>query len=246
MKVAVLGPEDHDVFEEVASLMLEEGIETDFLDPETVYSGSDLERYDGVVAKKSRPESLQTLRNAYEGGISAYNGFNTHMRTNHNPASYWHLENADLMVPEWSTFQEIGSEMVKKPRTEIMREEPYKVEEFEEIDGYFCQRYIENGGIDHKLYGVRLQDSIEVSTVDAPSKLLDSSDERKKVETYEEFQSIVEEVMDIFEANMIGVDVISPESGNYIVDVNSAPSYRGTGMEEVLSESIRQFAEGSI
>lgn len=246
MEIAILGPEEHEVFGEVASILESRGKNIDFLDPEKVHSPRDISDYEGIVAKKSRPESFQTLRYASLEGVPTYNGFQTHMRTNHNPASCWHLERAGVEVPEWSTYRDTGSEMVRKPAMEIMREEPYMIENFEDVDGYFCQRYIENGGIDHKLYGVRLEDGVEAVTVDTPSKLLSDSGGRKRVETAEDFRAILESVMDVFRANMAGVDVISPEEGNYVVDVNSAPSYRGTGMEEKLADSIQQFTEGKL
>lgn len=242
----MLTEEDHEVFAEVGEILSDRNIDVAYLDYNKYHSFSEISKYDGVLAKKSREAAVDTIKKAENSGVSVYNGFQTHMRTNHNPASYWHLSNAGLNVPEWSTFREVGSKMVRKPKSETMREEPFRVKQIDGSRDHLYQEYVENRGIDHKLYGVRLQEEIALTSIETPSKLLNDSSRRRQITSEKEFNSIVESVMDIFDAEMIGVDVISSESEKYVVDVNATPSFRGTDMEPVIADSIQQFLQGKI
>ena len=240
MELGILGPEDHDVFGQVADVLEDRDVSVDFLSPETYHSPDDLEAYDGIFLKKSRKPGFQTLRDAEREGIPTFNGFRTHMKTNHNPGSYWHLEQEGLEVPEGSS-EGLEGDTVVKPRTETMREEPWREYSPKTDINHFYQRFIENGGIDYKLYVTDLPDKTTVRAISADSKLLYDQDDRTQVETDAEIQEIGERCIKAFDARILGIDLIRPDSGTYVVDINAAPSYRGTDDEAVLADSLEAF-----
>lgn len=245
MELGILGPEDHDVFGEVAEILSDRDVYVDFLDPESYHYPDDLESYDGVFLKKSREPGFRTLRDAEQEDMPTFNGFCAHMKTNHNPGSYWHLEQAGLDVPRGSSTG-LEGDVVVKPRTETMREEPWREQDPEPDTDHFYQRFIENGGIDYKLYVTDLGSETNVTVLSADSKLLYNQDERSQVETDREMQEIGEKCIEAFDAKILGIDLIRPESGTYVVDVNAAPSYRGTDDQTVVAESLENFLYDTV
>lgn len=240
MDLGILGPGDHEVFGEVAEILSSRDVSVDFLDPEKYHSPGDLEGYDGIFLKKSREPGFRTLRDAEMEDIPTFNGFCAHMKTNHNPCSYWHLENEGLSVPDGATTA-LEGDVVVKPRTETMREEPWREQSPTSDSDHFYQRFIENGGIDYKLYVTDMGDEVNVTALSTDSKLLYDQNDRSQIETDQEMKRIGEQCMQAFDARILGIDLIRPDNGTYIVDVNAAPSYRGTGDEAIVADSLENF-----
>ncbi len=245
VKLAIIGPEDHEVFGSVAERLEGRGFTADFLEPgREIVEG--LEDYDLVLGKKSWDTAIATVRNAEAMGVETVNGFMTHMLTTHNPASYWHASEAGINVPDWSTGADLEPPLVKKPKTESSRLLPELADKAVPSHDYFYQDFVRNPGIDYKIYGVEVDGRREILGVETGSKILDGDSPREVFRPDDEMEDIASAAMDVFDARLLGVDVIDDGDDYYAVDFNSAPSYRGTAAEELLADSLQELLEKDV
>lgn len=240
MNLGILGPSDHEIFREVGRILQHRGISTDFLEYEEELE-EELEPYNAILTKKSREEAFQTLKNAERRDIQTVNGFRTHMKTAHNPASYWHASEAGIKVPKWSTNGSFEEENIVKPRLETSRLDPYIQNGEERSSDSFYQEFIENSGTDLKIYVVNGREN-KMFGVKTPSKIQQKGS-RKPFQPDREMREIAEKAAETFNARLLGIDLVENSGEYFAVDFNSAPSYRGTDAEEAIADNIEQLLE---
>lgn len=242
----ILCNEDHVVLSEVAEMLEDRGVRVDFLDPEVKLRASDISEYDVMVPKKSREAVYHNMRLADKLGLETLNGFLTGMSADHNLASIRHLEEKGFRVPTPLLGTEAerrdGEFAVEKPLLECYRVEPVKMNGGSSRgDDYFLEEFIPSDGTDYKLYIIDCSEPY-VAGVMTDSKLSSGDGERKRFDPGRIGfgPEKADEILSTFyDADFLGVDVILNDGDPYIVDVNSAPSFRGVEeAPEKLAEAI--------
>jgi hypothetical protein len=232
-RIGIICPPDHAVFGDVAERLRERGHEVVFLEPGVELPEATLDDLDVLVNKKVRWESLHALEYAHRNGIPAWNDYVATTLLLSRLSQLRALEVAGFRVPD------------------VLPEKPtggYVAKGFVEIDddptlngeGEFYQPLLETTGVDHKYYAVHDGDELRAAVVRFESKLHGERERRGVEEPKPWVLDRIERLRSFVGARAFGVDLVEPTDGSELVavDVNPATSFRHTGLEDALADSI--------
>lgn len=155
------------------------------------------------------------------------------MTADHNLASIRHLEGNGFNVPSPILDQSDRSNdeyVIEKPLHEYLGKEPVKMNGgVDRGEDYFAEEFLPSDGTDYKLYIIDCEETY-IGGAKTSSKLLPGNGSRESFDLEEiSFgKEDAEEVLSTFyDADFLGIDIIISNDEPYIVDVNSAPSFRG-------------------
>jgi glutathione synthase/RimK-type ligase-like ATP-grasp enzyme len=105
-------------------------------------------------------------------------------------------------------------------------------------EGDLYEEYLPAAKIDYKYYVVDDGERLHARVLRATSKLFG---EKRVVGEAEPVPAHVERIGDLMsrtEMRAVGVDFVLVDEDWYAVDLNPCPSFRGTGLEDALTDSI--------
>lgn len=229
--VGIICPPDHEMFGPVATRLRDRGFDVDFLDVGVEIPPERLDELDLLVNKKVRWESVEALEYAHRHGIPAWNDYVATTIFLNRLSQVAALSAAGFPVPETHTSPPEG-DYVAKGFLDIDQDPVLNGE------GDFYQPLLEFDGTDEKYYAVDDGETVQVAVVEFESKLFG---ERTYLGTGTATPSVEERISRLLRftgARALGVDVVEVDGEPHAIDVNPATSFKRTGLEGALVDSI--------
>ena len=231
--IGINGPREHAVFSVVSDLLRERGHRVTYLDPTRTLDPSTIERLDVLVNKRTRPGSVRTLMRAARMGIPTWNSATGVMVCSARITQLCALAGVGFETP---TLLPGPSE------TDYVAKSRFHWGPSPTINGEgdLYETLLEVDPIDYKYYLVDTGDDVHLSLVRATSKLFEPD---KRIlgtgPTDETLVGPLKRLLSLLEMRALGVDFVRSSDGTwYAVDLNPGPSFRGTGFETLLADSI--------
>ncbi|WP_435334538.1 hypothetical protein [Haloarchaeobius sp. TZWWS8] len=227
-------PSDHTVFAGVADALKARGLSVAFYDPDEPVAEGTLRELDALVVKKARPASFVTLRRADSLGVPAWNDFFVYCLFGFRLTGLHALEAVGLRTPPVSFVPPAGEYVAKYLRSwdGVPRRNG---------DGDFYQPLLPTDGTDQKYYVVDDGGRIHVSVLETTSKL---EAEKQVLGRLDADPAVVASLRDLVGrtgARGLGVDIVLVDGEPVAVDVNPAPSFRGAGLDDAITESVERL-----
>jgi hypothetical protein len=220
------------VFSIVAAGLEDRGFEVQFFEPGRAIDPSLIDELSLLVNKKVVPASIRSLRYAERSNIPTWNG-SLPAILGARPLGMNVLEAAGFLVPE-TTFERPEGPYVSKPIFDWHGQPDPELYG----DGPLFQELLPTEPIDFKYYAVKDDDRTHIVVLRVRSKLLHEKTYVNRVRPDPTVASKVRRLLDLVDAQAIGVDLVHARGEFYAVDVNPAPSFRQTDLEVELVESI--------
>ncbi|WP_267641554.1 hypothetical protein [Haloarchaeobius amylolyticus] len=233
-RVGILCAPDHTVFAAVADTLRERGVVVTFYDPEAPLDRTTVADLDAIVAKKTRPATFTTLRLAADCGVPAWNDFVAYCIFAFRLVGLHALETVGFRTPPVSFTPPEGEYVAKTLRS-------WEGVPVRNGEGDFYQPLLPADPVDHKYYCVDDGEQYHVRVLEAASKLGGEKRVLGRRDPDPDLAAKVRELARRTGAHGVGVDVISVDGEPYAVDVNPAPSFRETGLEAPIADSIRSL-----
>jgi hypothetical protein len=231
-RVGLICNDEHDVFRVVADRLEDRGATVTFFEPGRRLSADEITDCDLLLNKKVDPASFDALRTAAREGVRTWNGEQT-VRLGVRLFGYGMLEHVGFHVPE-VFFERPDADVVAKTAVDWH----FEPDPERNGDGDLYQRLVPAEPIDHKYYAADVGDEIVVQVLRTTSKLQTAKRPLEMVDPDPVLADRVRELLRVTDTQAIGVDVVYGEDGPWAVDVNPAMSFRHTGMEDELVDSI--------
>lgn len=228
---------DHEVFSVVAQRLEAAGLTVRRFDPGRRLATSDLDSLDLLVTKKLGPETFHALVLAAEQGLGTWNGLSTAV-LGIRPIGLLALQAVGFSVPP-TAFEKPAGDYVAKPLYDWRSSG--RVERNGTGDLY--QELVDADPLDQKYYAVDDGSQVHVRVVQATSKLRGEKRVLGQVEPDPEIAAGLRTLMAKTDSQALGIDVLETEDGSQVVDVNPAMSFRETGLESAIVDSIRHRLE---
>ena len=272
-RIGITCPPDHPVFSVVGESLADRGHEVIFFDPTREVPTADLESLSLLVHKRTRPASVRALLRAERQGVPTWNSATGVSACVSRFTQLCLLRGVGFPVPAASPSKPDGSYVAKpRYHWEMNPElngEGDVYEELLDVEPIDYKYYVVDDGTTHrvtvlrttsKLYGDkrvlgeatpvpaaaervrRLADrlgmrSIGVDLVRLADDAAESADGERSSDAGTDREG------GACPGTPVGDDARSPVDGWYAVDLNPCPSFVGTGMEEVLVDSILDALE---
>ncbi|MFC7133208.1 MULTISPECIES: histidine kinase [Salinibaculum] len=230
-RIGLICPADHEMFGPVADRLRDRGYAVEFLEPGVELSTDRLDALDLLVNKKVRWESLHALEYAHRNGIPAWNGYVASMVFFNRLSQLGALAAVGFQVPDVHPDKPDG-DFVAKGFLDI-HEEPTL-----NGDGDFYQPLLDFDGIDHKYYAVDDGKTVQTAVTRFESKLFGERAFLGRGTPDPAVERRLARLLRFSGARALGVDVVEVDGESHAVDVNPATSFRRTGLEAALVESI--------
>jgi glutathione synthase/RimK-type ligase-like ATP-grasp enzyme len=222
---------DHDVFSTVASNLVDRGYAVTFLDCERPVSPAFLSSLALFVSKKTRPASIETLLRAERLGVPTWNSATGVVACVSRFSQLCLLEGVGFSVPRASRT---------KPEGEYVAKNRYHWNMSPELNGEgdLYEEYLPAEPVDYKYYVVDDGERLHARVLRATSKLFGEKRVVGETEPLPEHVARIGDLMQRMEMRAVGVDLVRVDDDWYAVDLNPCPSFRGTGLEDELTDSI--------
>lgn len=232
-RIGIICRPDHHVFETVGRRLGDRDFEVTYFEPGRECSQSAIEELSLLVCKKVRPASIQALRRAECAGVATWNGLLPTTLLASRLVMLKALSAVGFRVPP-VTFEPPESPYVTKPL--------FTWDGGPEIGGTggFYQPLLDTDGRDRKCYIVNDGQRLHAATVICSSKLFGKLRVLGHESTPERSVDRMERLLSLVDAQALGVDIVEADGTRYAVDCNIAPSFRETGLESALTDSIHQ------
>jgi len=222
------------MFGPVADRLRERGFETVFLEPGTALAPERIDALDLLVNKKVRWESLRALAYAHGAGVPAWNGYVPTALLLNRLSQLSALELSGFSVPEL---------LAEPPEGEYVAKGLYDVHDEPRVggEGGIYQPLLATDGVDHKYYAVDDGERVRVAVVRFESKLRGERRHLGPGEVDDRVAGPLRRLLRFTGARGVGVDVVYAD-GPVAVDANPATSFRRTGLEGALVDSLAAAA----
>ncbi|WP_236639776.1 ATP-grasp domain-containing protein [Salinigranum halophilum] len=222
---------DHAVFSTVAANLVERGYAVTFFDCERPVSEELLADLALFVSKKTRPASVETLVRAERLGVPTWNSATGVVACVSRFSQLCLLEGVGFAVPAASRT---------KPDGEYVAKNRYHWNMSPELNGEgdLYEEYLPAERVDYKYYVVDDGERLHVRVLRATSKLFG---EKRVVGEADARPEHVERIADLMTRTgmcAVGVDLVRVDDDWYAVDLNPCPSFRETGLEAALTDSV--------
>ncbi|EFW92880.1 hypothetical protein ZOD2009_08419 [Haladaptatus paucihalophilus DX253] len=236
-RIGIICDPNHQVFGVVAETLRKRGYDVEFLEPGVEQPRDRLDRLTMLVNKKARWESLDALEYAERNGIKTWNGYVASLLLFNRVSQLGCLAAAGFRIPSILTEPPDG-DYVAKGFIDI-GDDPVA-----NGTGDFYQRLLDADGPDHKYYAVHDGNETHTAVVRFDSKL-HGERERLGPGTIDTDVAVrIERLLDFLGARALGVDVIRVDDRWVAVDSNPATSFKHTGLETPLADSIEDALRG--
>jgi len=229
--IGIICRPDHETFGPVADRLRDRGFEVAFLEPGVAIPPERLDRLALLVNKKVRWESLRALAYAHRNELPAWNGYVPTMLFVNRLSQLAALDAAGFRVPDVRTEPPDGAYVGKAF---------FDVENEPALDGPgdFYQPLLYSDGVDRKYYAVDDGRTVHTAVVEFRSKLFGDREFLGRGEVRADVAERIQRLLRSTGARGVGVDVILVDGEPYAVDVNPATSFRRTGLEAAIADSI--------
>jgi hypothetical protein len=231
-RVGLICNEQHAVFSEVAARLERLDVETTFFEPGRPLGEADLSGLSLLLNKKVDPESFRALALAESTGLPTWNGF-VPLLLGIRPLGDWALDRVGFRVPPGSFEKPSGDHVAKTLVDFHSQPDPLL-----NGDGEWYQVHVPAPAIDYKYYAVATGSTIEVRVLKTTSKLHGEKRPLELVAPDPDLADKLRRLVTMTDAQALGVDLVVAEGQYWAVDVNPAPSFRHTGMEDELVASV--------
>jgi hypothetical protein len=230
-RIGIICPPDHAVFGPVARGLRDRGHQTVFFEPGVEVDHDRLDSLDVLVNKKVRWESLQALEYAYHAGIPAWNGFVGTSLFLNRLSQLAVLSAAGFPVPE---------ARLDKPETDYVAKGFLDIHDDPSLDGEgdFYEPLLDFDGTDYKYYAVDDGQEIQVAVARFESKLFGEREFLGRGTVDSTVGQRINRLLRCTGVSGLGVDLIDVDGTMYAIDANPATSFRRTGLETAIVESI--------
>ena len=231
--IGINGPREHEVFSVVSELLRDRGHRVTYLDPTQTLDPSSIRALDVLVNKRTRQGSIRTLMRAERLGIPTWNSATGVMVCCGRISQLCALAGVGFETPTLLPGPSDGDYVAKSrfhwgPSPTINGA------------GDLYEELLEVDSVDHKYYLVDTDETVHVCLIRATSKLFDG--EKRVLGTGTPKEALVgplKRLLSLLEMRALGVDFVRATDGTwYAVDLNPGPSFRGTGFETLLADSI--------
>jgi len=233
--VGIVAAADHAVFAVVADDLHERGFDVRFIEPGRPLQPDELEGLAVLANKKIRRASLRALLAADRAGVPTWNGFVPTAVLSARLVGLHALRAVGCRVPA-VRFEPPDGDYVAKPLFSWDGAPTLNG------DGEFYQPLLRTEPVDFKYYAVDDGERVHVRALAVTSKLYGEMAHLGQVEPNPEPAAAVRRLLARTGARALGVDFVRTADGYYAVDVNAAPSFRRTGLEAALADSIAASA----
>lgn len=235
-RIGLICHPDHEVFSVVATLLRDRDHQVEFFEPGTEIPPSRLESLDVLVNKKIRWESLHALEYAHRNDVTTWNGYIPTVLFVNRLSQLAALEMAGFETPD--TLPEPPSgEYVGRSFLDIQTEPTISG------DGDLFQPLLDTDRVDRKYYAVLDGTTMQTVAVEFKSKLFGEREFLGRIDVDPTIEARIERLFDFSGARGLGVDVIEVGGESIAVDVNPATSFRRTGLEAAIADSIESRLE---
>jgi glutathione synthase/RimK-type ligase-like ATP-grasp enzyme len=234
--IGIISYPSHEVFGRVATRLRDRGCAVTFLDPDREHPPEHLDELGILVNKKIRWESLHALEYAHRNGIPTWNGFVPTVVFTNRLSQLAAFEAVGFDVPE-TLVEEPAGDHVGKGILAIDNEPVLNG------SGDFYQPLLETDGVDRKYYAVDDGSTVHTTALKVRSKLTEDGGFVGEATVREDVQEKIVRLMRFTGARALGVDVIEVGERPVAVDANPAGSFRHTGFEATIADSILDAGE---
>ena len=230
-RIGIITRPDHEVFGPVAERLRDRGHAVTFIEPGTEVSPDHLDALDLLVNKKIRWESIRALEYAHRNGIATWNGY--------LPTT--------IFVNRLSQLAALSAVGFRTPETHVEPPAgPYVGKAFLDIQnepslnesGDFYQPLLETDHVDRKCYAVDDGRTIQTAVVEFRSKLYGDREYLGSGSIARSTEDRIGRLLRFTGARGLGVDFVDVDGRPYAIDVNPATSFRRTGLESAIADSI--------
>ncbi len=222
---------DHAVFSTVASNLVGRGHAVTFFDYERPVNEAFLADLALFVSKKTRPASIETLLRAERLGVPTWNSATGVLACVSRFSQLCVLEGVGFAVPAASRMKPDGDYVAKNRFHWNMSPELNG-------EGDLYEEYLPAAKVDYKYYVVDDGERLHTRVLRATSKLFGEKRVVGEAEPLTEHVGRIGDLMERLEMHAVGVDLVLVDDDWYAVDLNPCPSFRGTGLEDALTDSI--------
>jgi hypothetical protein len=237
-RIGLLCPPDHEMFGPVADRLRDRGFDVAFFEPGVELATERLDSLDVLVNKKVRWASLHALEYAYHEGIAAWNDYVVTTIFLNRLSQLGALAAVGFRVPSVHPSPP-DDEHVAKGFLDIHEDPTLNGE------GELYQPLLDFDGIDRKYYAVDDGETVQVAVTRFESKLYGEREFLGRGEVDPVVADRIRELLAFTGARGIGVDVVEVDGEPYAVDANPATSFRRTGLEDALVDSIANTDPGT-
>ncbi|MFB6171718.1 MAG: histidine kinase [Haloarculaceae archaeon] len=225
----------HEVFGPVADRLRARGYAVTFFDPEADLAPADLDDLALFVNKKIRWQTLDALAYAYRAGVPAWNGYLATAVFVNRLSQLQALAAVGFAVPDVTPTPPDG-DYVAKGFFDLLGEPTLNG------TGHLYQPLLDFDGVDHKYYAVDDGRTVHTVVTCTESKLLGERRFLGRGTVDPTVERRVRRLLRFADARALGVDVVEVDGTPHAVDVNPATSFRRTGLEDELADSIADAA----
>lgn len=230
-RIGLICPPDHAMFGPVAERLRDRGFDVAFL-PVGVALGPDrLDDLALLVNKKVRWASIDALAYAHRNGIRAWNDYVATTVFLNRLSQLGALSAVGFAVPDVLTEPPDGDH-VAKGFLDVHADPTLNGE------GDLYQPLLDFDGVDHKYYAVDDGREVHTAVTRFESKLFGDREYLGPGEVDPTVAARLRRLLRFTGARALGVDVVSVDGEPHAVDVNPATSFRRTGLERALADSI--------
>jgi hypothetical protein len=227
------GRREHEVFSVVCDTLQDRGHRVRYLDATRTVDTSTIRELDLLVNKSTRPGSIHSLVLAERLGVSTWNSATGVLVCAARTTQLCALDGVGFETPALLAGPS-DEDYIAKSRFHWGPPPTINGE------GDLYEELLDVEPIDYKYYLVDTGDAVQVCLVRATSKLFDTN--KRVLGTGTPQQALVrplKRLLSVLEMKALGVDFVRTPDGRWIaVDLNPGPSFRETGLERQLVDSI--------
>lgn len=229
--IGITVPDDHPVFSVVGDKLSNHGHEVSYFDPNEPIDPDELASLSLLVSKRTREESVRAVIQAEQLGVPTWNSATGVVACVSRFSQLCLLSGVGFDVPAASRSKPSGDYVAKRLFHWDMSPEVNG-------DGDIYEELLPAEPIDFKYYVVHDGSAYRTTVLRATSKLWDAKRVLGETDPVPEHVDRITALMKRLDMRGVGVDLIRTDEGWYAVDLNPCPSFKQTGLEDALVDSI--------
>jgi hypothetical protein len=234
--IGITCSEDHPVFSVVGDALADRGHDVAYFDPDDPVDREELAKLSLLVHKATRPTTVRASIDAERLGVPTWNSATGVLACVSRFTQLCALSGVGFAVPAASR---------SKPPGDYVAKGRYHWQFSPEVNGEgdLYEELLPADPVDRKYYVVYDGSACRTTVLRATSKLWGEKRVLGEARPITEHVRRIESLMERLDMRAIGVDVIRVDDRWYAVDLNPCPSFRQTGLEGALVDSIESSLE---
>lgn len=231
IRIGITVPSDHSVFSVVGNKLSNRGYTVSYFDPDESIDTYELASLSLLVSKRTREASVRALMKAERLGVPTWNSATGVVACVSRFSQLCLLSGVGFDVPAAAK---------SKPSGDYVAKSLYHWDMSPEVNGEgdVYEELLSTEPVDFKYYVVHDGSAYRTTVLRATSKLWDEKRVLGETDPVPEHVTRITTLMERLDMRGIGVDMIRTDEGWYAVDLNPCPSFKQTGLEDALVNSI--------